>query len=155
MILVSSDQTTLFQSSIVQYWCLIAKSNLSFLWCGVSLSLFFVTTAFNLSFFRQFHIVCVELGWLTTSLRALVTWTAFSALLEPIRWIAWWMLVFESFVGWPPEDFWRLGQCLEWSLEMVASEIPVWDEIWWPERPESRRERIWCCSAGVNDFIVI
>ena len=24
-----------------------------------------------------------------------------------------------------------------------------------PERPESRRERIWCCSAGVNYFIVI
>ena len=38
LILVSSDQTTFFQSSRVQCWCLIAKSNLSFLWCGISLA---------------------------------------------------------------------------------------------------------------------
>ena len=115
------------------------------------LGLFFFTTAFIPTFFRPFRIACVEIGLLTTSLRALVTWTAFSALPEPLRQIAWQMLVSESFVGWPPEDFWRLGQCLEKSLEMVALETPVWDEIWWPERPESRRERIWCCSAGVKN----
>ena len=129
--------------------CLIAKSNLSFLWCGVSLGLFFLTTAFIPAFFRPFWIVGVEMGWLTTSLRALVTWTAFSALPEPIRQIAWWMLVSESFVVQPPEDFWRLRQCLEWILEMVTLETPVWDEIWWLERPESRRERI-CAAVQVS-----
>ena len=61
------------------------------------------------------------------------------------------MLVSESVVGWPPEDFWRLGQCLEQILDMVALETPVWDEIWWPERQGLRRERIWC-SAGVNNL---
>ena len=46
-------------------------------------------------FFRPLWIVCVEIGLLTTSLRALVTWTAFSALPERIRQMAWWMLVSE------------------------------------------------------------
>ena len=155
LILISSDQTTFFQSSKVHCWCLIAKSNLSFLWCSASLGLFFLTTAFIPTFFGPFWIVCVEIGWLTTSLRDLVIWTAFSALPEPIRQITWWMSVSESFVGQPPEDFWRLGQCLEWILEMVALETPVWDEIWWPDRPESMRERICCFNAGVNDFMVI
>ena len=45
LILISSDQTTFFQSSKVQCQCLIAKSNLSFLWYSVSWGLFSLTTA--------------------------------------------------------------------------------------------------------------
>ena len=44
--LVSSDQTTLFQSSIVQYWCARAKSRHA-CWCFfLSKGFFYFTTAF-------------------------------------------------------------------------------------------------------------
>ena len=69
---------------------------------------FCFTKAFIPTFFSPFWIVCVEIGWFTTSLRYLVTWTAFSALPELTRWITWQMLVLDSFVGQPPEDIWRL-----------------------------------------------
>src|SRR5258708_12806337 len=51
--LVSSDHTTLFQSSRVHSLWLIAKSILSFLWCLLSMGLFFFTTAFQPPFFTS------------------------------------------------------------------------------------------------------
>ncbi len=47
LILVSSDHTTFFQSSTVQYWWARAKSILSFLCFLERKGLFFFTTAFN------------------------------------------------------------------------------------------------------------
>src|SRR5258708_13117690 len=49
--LVSSDHTTLFQSSRVHSLWLIAKSILSFLWCLLSMGLLFFTTPFQPAFF--------------------------------------------------------------------------------------------------------
>src|SRR5260370_6843826 len=49
--LVSSDHTTLFQSSRVHSLWLIAKSILSFLCCLLSMGLFFFTTSFHPPFF--------------------------------------------------------------------------------------------------------
>ena len=47
LILVSSDQRTLFQSSTVQCWYLRAKANLLFLWETERRGFFFFTTAFR------------------------------------------------------------------------------------------------------------
>src|SRR6266576_3873277 len=67
LILVSSDHTTLFQSSTVQSLCANAKSNLSLLCLGVSNGFFFFTTAFIPAFFKCLLIVCAEMDPSTTS----------------------------------------------------------------------------------------
>src|SRR5215469_17124646 len=58
LILVSSDHTTFFQSSKVQSWWAIAKSNLSFLCLSVKRGLFLFTTAIIPTFFKPFRTVC-------------------------------------------------------------------------------------------------
>src|SRR5882762_1799477 len=82
--LVSSDHTTLFQSSTVQCWCSRAKSILSFLCLCERSGFFFLTTAFILAFFRLLHTVWAERGWLMMLERVLVTSTAVEAFPEPI-----------------------------------------------------------------------
>src|SRR5258705_5084322 len=57
LIFVSSDHTTLFQSSTVQCWCSRAKSILSFLWLCERSGFFFLTTAFIPAFFMSLHTV--------------------------------------------------------------------------------------------------
>ena len=129
LILVSSDQTTFFQSSRVQCWCLIAKSNLSFLWCGISLARPFPLNHSLHPSILQAISNCLCRDRLVDNIPESFGDLDCIFSSEPIRQITWQMLVSESFVGQPPEDIWRLGQCLEWSLEMVAFETPIWDEI--------------------------
>src|ERR1700730_2113327 len=85
LILVSSDQTTLFQSSTVQSLCATAKSILSFLCLLLSKGIFFLVTAFRPTVFRHLLMVCAEIGWLVILLRVLAICTAFSALPELIK----------------------------------------------------------------------
>src|SRR5258707_4535634 len=63
LILVSSDQIILFQSSTVQSLCANAQSNLSFLCLLVSNGLFFFTTALIPVFFNCLATVLAERGW--------------------------------------------------------------------------------------------
>src|SRR5882762_2311402 len=58
--LVSTDHTTLFQSSTVQCWCSRAKSILSFLCLCERSGFFFLTTAFIPAFFRLLCTVWAE-----------------------------------------------------------------------------------------------
>src|SRR5882762_6342352 len=85
---LSSDHTTLFQSSTVQCWCSRAKSILSFLCLCERSGSFFLTTAFIPAFFRLLHTVWAERGWLMMLERVLVTSTAVEAFPELIRWTA-------------------------------------------------------------------
>ena len=89
LILVSSEKITFFQSSTVQSLWLIAKSNLFLLCLAERRGFFFFTTAFKPALLRHLLTVCGERDVLVMSLSSLVTWTAFSALLELRRWIAW------------------------------------------------------------------
>src|SRR6266850_834357 len=63
LILVSSDQITLFQSSTVHSLYFWAKANLAFLCLPLSKGFFFFTTALNECFFKTLLIVCEETGW--------------------------------------------------------------------------------------------
>src|SRR3954467_3246829 len=62
LIFVSSDQTTLFQSSTVQSLCPSAKSSLAFLCLALSNGFFFFTTAFIPAFFRYLLVVSADTG---------------------------------------------------------------------------------------------
>src|SRR5882757_4409360 len=79
LILVSSDQITLFQSSTVHSLCLKAKANLFFLCATVSNGFFFFVTAFNEFFLSKFLTVCEEMGCEMMMLMCLVAWTALAA----------------------------------------------------------------------------
>ena len=57
------------------------------------------------------------------------------------------MLVVESFIGWPPDDFWSSGLWSERVQLMVPIPWPVWWEICWMERPESSKLRMRCIWA--------
>ena len=107
LILVSSDQTTFFQSSTVQSLCARAKSILSLLCLAERSGLFLFTTAFIPTSFKRFRMVCEERGWLVISCSDLVTWTALSALPVPISQSAWRISVSESLEGRPPGDLVR------------------------------------------------
>src|SRR6266481_9872446 len=99
LILVSSDHTTLFQSSRVQSLCLIAKSILSFLCLGDKRGFFFFTTAFIPVLLRCWRTVWEVTGWLVIVWSALDTCTAVSAFPEVIRLTACRMLAGESLAG--------------------------------------------------------
>src|SRR5882762_12549 len=62
LILVSSDQNTLFQSSTVQFWYFRAKAKRFFLCTALSNGFFFLVTALNECFLRTFRTVCVQTG---------------------------------------------------------------------------------------------
>src|SRR5258707_3488290 len=127
--LVSSDHTTLFQSSRVHALWLIAKSILSFLWCLLSMGLLFFTTAFQPAFFSFRRTVSAERLLLVMFWSSLVTCVELSAFPELMRQQAWQISVSESLVGWLP---WGLGaseQCLDQSRVIVEVRWPVAAEI--------------------------
>ena len=80
LILVSSDQTTLFQSSIVHSWYFKAKAKCFFLCIVVSNGLFFFVTALSECLLRTFLTVCEETGLGMMVLMCLVARTALAAL---------------------------------------------------------------------------
>jgi hypothetical protein len=130
LILVSSDQITLFQSSTVQSRCLIAKSILAFLCFFERNGLFLFITAFIPAFLKLHLTVSDERGWLIMGLRVLATWDALSSFPLSMRCRVWQISAGESLGGQPPEDLGMLGQCLEHILNMTAREILREDEIW-------------------------
>src|SRR3979490_972128 len=73
LILVSSDQMTLFQSSKVHSLCFKAKANLSCLCLALRKGLFFFTTALNECFLRTLLTVSEKTGWGIIVLMCLVT----------------------------------------------------------------------------------
>src|SRR5882757_3505884 len=73
LILVSSDQITLFQSSTVHSLCFKAKANLCCLCLTLRKGFFFFTTALNECFLRTLLTVSEETGWGMIVLMCLVT----------------------------------------------------------------------------------
>ena len=140
--LLSSDHMTFFQSSIVQCLWAIAKSKRGLRCLADSRGRLDLITAFIADFFKWWQMVLGWRGWLITLESVLVTWTAFSALWDEIRWIAWWILAGESLAGRPPTDFWRSECFLEWSLDIAAVLTPVLDAMERMEWPESSWERM-------------
>lgn len=78
LILVSSENINLLQSTIVQYWYCNAKSSLLLLYLGER-SGFFFTTAYKLAFFKALVIIQDVRCWLVISLNCLANWTIFTA----------------------------------------------------------------------------
>src|SRR3979490_2732345 len=72
LILVSSDQITLFQSSPVHSLCLRTKANCFFLFTAVSNGFFFFVTALNECCLSTFLTVCGQTGWEIMVLMCLV-----------------------------------------------------------------------------------
>ena len=143
LILVSSDNITLFQSSKVHSACLSANSSLAFLCWGRRRGCFHLTTGHIPACFSFWCIVWAKKGWLVTSWIDLVTWVALSTFPILIILLAWLILAAERMEGRPPEDLGRLGRCIECSLLIDPTLTPVSLWIWWPETPAARRERIW------------
>src|SRR6266481_775025 len=85
LVVVSSDHTNHFQSSRVQFLCLIAKSIFSFLCLVDKRGFFFFTTAFIPVLLECLHTVWEVTGWLVIVWSALDTCTAVSAFPEVIR----------------------------------------------------------------------
>src|ERR1700724_1134771 len=78
LILVSSDQITLFQSSTVQFWYFIAKARRFFLCTAVSSGFFFFVTALSECLLRTQWTVCEETGLEMMELMWCVALTAFA-----------------------------------------------------------------------------
>ena len=88
LILVSSNQITLFQSSRVLSLCASANSNLALLCFWERNEHFFLTTGFIPAFLSALHIVLIETGWSTTFSSDFATPVAWSFFWEMIRQIA-------------------------------------------------------------------
>ena len=118
---------------------------------------FDLTTAFISAFFKWRQTILAERGWLIMLVRALVTWTAFSALPEVMRCWACQILVGESFEGWPPTALGRREYYLEQSLDMADGLTPVLLTMTSPEWPESSKERMvfcWVRERGLTMMVV-
>src|ERR1700724_2967629 len=79
LILVSSDQITLFQSSTVHSLCFKAKAKRFCLCFAVSKGFFFFVTALNECLLRTFLTVCGETGLEMRVLMCFIAWTALVA----------------------------------------------------------------------------
>ena len=77
LILVSSDQITLFQSSTVYFLYFSAMYSLCFLWAAVRRGFLALITALKSDFFREFLTVW---GWTGCEIRLLINWVAWTAL---------------------------------------------------------------------------
>ena len=152
LILVSSDQRSPFQSSIVQCWYLRAKTNLFFLWETERRGFFFFTTAFREASLRLFLTVCEETGVLMMVLMKWVAWTALLAFPVRILWTIAHLLVGESLEGWPPWWFSLSGWTFWRTLATVDFPIPVWDAMFQQERSREAWEMILSFWAAERCF---
>ena len=120
LILVSSDQIILFQSSTVQFWYFKAKAK-RFLRCTAESSgFFFFVTAFNECCLRTWHTVYEETGLRMMELMCFVAWTALATFPVVICVMIAHSEVVESLEGWPEWGDWWLGSRFWRALTTVG-----------------------------------
>ncbi len=120
LILVSSDQIILFQSSTVQFWYFKVKAK-RFLQCTAESSgFFFFVTAFNECCLRTWCTVCEETGLGMMELMCFVAWTALATFPVVICVMIAHSEVAESLEGWPEWGDWWLGRRFWRTLATVG-----------------------------------